>query len=480
MENLMKHIIKFLCLNSLLIGSASLAMDSQDLRLAAMKGDCALVQSLIEANAPINAQDTTGQTALLEAAKWGHKDVCQLLIAHNAQTHTQDNSGWTPLRWAAFNRHRETCYLLIRETIKQKLDSMTEKYVKENINFLRKLPLTHHQRVGALHQINLYLYEQAKQVEQDILKQINKINHSNLQEELTKLAKEQLEIQLQQNVENALIAVNPTAKLRDAAARGKLEIIRKLVDAKVSVNTAWKNGYTPLHIAAVSGNRLLSQNFLDLGTGLDPETLKFAATKRQEVCQLLLDQNAHIEAKDTMGRTPLFWAAYCGHVDVCKLLLARNANPNTKSPGNNTALHWAAHFGHYEICQLLLDHNAQINAIATDTPNKTPFACAIRSGHIEICKLFIKTIIDRSISRNTLVALLGIKKFNRSPLTRLVDRNIMASIAHQAWHIAFKQKDIQELYFQINTITNDVLRFELYTYAQELLAGTMDQITAPK
>lgn len=468
----MKNLIKFLCLNALMIGNASLAMHSEDLRLAAATGDCALVQSLIEANAPINAQDTTGQTALLEAAKWGHNEVCQLLMTHNAQAHIQDHNGWTPLRWAAFNRHRETCPLLVRETIQQKVDFITTEYIQANANSLRELTLIHAQEM-----ITSCLNEQVKQLEQDLLKQIDEINSPKLKEDLIALVKEQFEIQQKQKIEDALIEIHPTEKLCEAVCVGNLVLVRKLLAAGISVNARSRNGYTPLHIVACSGHARSCNSALNMI--LDQQNIRDGIANRKEICQLLLEHNPEIDAKDMVTKkTPLGWAAYCGNKDICQLLLARHAGVDTKDNGDYTPLHLAALFGHYEICQLLLDHQAQVNA--KNQHAHTPFESAIEAGNREVCKLFIKTIIDRSISRDTLVALLGIKKFNRSPLIGLVDRNIMTSIARQAWDSAFKEKDVQELLKQILACQNERLRCELHNYAQDLLAQKITQTTALK
>jgi ankyrin repeat protein len=46
----------------------------------------------------------------------------------------------------------------------------------------------------------------------------------------------------------------------------------------------------------------------------------------------LLDAGADIEARDSMGDTPLRRAVNCDKVDAARLLLARSANP--RSPGS--------------------------------------------------------------------------------------------------------------------------------------------------
>jgi hypothetical protein len=165
-------LIKFLCLNALLIGSTSIAMDcgnnlscdlsrrssqerqleasakekGRSLRYAAETGKLKRVQELLAEQVPVDAQDGTGWTALMNgafkghieicqllidakaqinakslfgtpalvcAAERGHKQVCQLLLNANAEINVKDYKGWTALIVAAANGHKEICQLLI-------------------------------------------------------------------------------------------------------------------------------------------------------------------------------------------------------------------------------------------------------------------------------------------------------------------------------------------------------------------------------
>ena len=71
--------------------------------------------------------------------------------------------------------------------------------------------------------------------------------------------------------------------------------------------------------------------------------------------RVLLHQGANINAVDYDNRTPLYFAAYDGHVDTVKSLLADdNLDISVKRNGGWTALHEASRFGHVDVTIALL------------------------------------------------------------------------------------------------------------------------------
>eukprot|EP00041_Stephanoeca_diplocostata_P002314 m.25406 g.25406 ORF g.25406 m.25406 type:complete len:194 (+) comp13182_c1_seq3:103-684(+) len=99
----------------------------------------------------------------------------------------------------------------------------------------------------------------------------------------------------------------------------------------------WKNksliGYTPLHAAAIYGHT--------------------------PIAELLLSNNANINAKDEYGETPLHFAASNGHKTTVRLLLCHNADIfATTDSGKATCLHYAAEVGQTAIVTLLVEATA--------------------------------------------------------------------------------------------------------------------------
>jgi len=65
---------------------------------------------------------------------------------------------------------------------------------------------------------------------------------------------------------------------------------------------------------------------------------------------------------DKNGKTPLFWAAYEGHVEAMKLLLDKDSQLISKC-GNDgeTPLHLTAHGGHVQAMKFLLEKKLDLS-----------------------------------------------------------------------------------------------------------------------
>lgn len=90
--------------------------------------------------------------------------------------------------------------------------------------------------------------------------------------------------------------------------------------------------------------------------------LKGPGRWKMDMIQLLLKNNADIEAKDDTRRTALLWAAVTGKTELVELLLSGEfARPADVSASNNrgrTALHFAAEGNQIQVVRLLLEHGA--------------------------------------------------------------------------------------------------------------------------
>merc|ERR1712170_66419 len=72
------------------------------------------------------------------------------------------------------------------------------------------------------------------------------------------------------------------------------------------------------------------------------------------LCQILLDKKADVNAKDKDGETPLMKASAQGHLEVVRLLLSAGADPDAIDRNDMSAIKKAARWGHTDCMMELL------------------------------------------------------------------------------------------------------------------------------
>jgi ankyrin repeat protein len=91
-----------------------------------------------------------------------------------------------------------------------------------------------------------------------------------------------------------------------AIKEGHLEVTELLIKHGANVRSTTKNGFQAIHIAAYYGR------------------LEIA-----EITKLLLAKGVDVEARDSSGRTPLYFAVCSNHIGLVRLLLGKGANPRS-------------------------------------------------------------------------------------------------------------------------------------------------------
>ena len=135
----------------------------------------------------------------------------------------------------------------------------------------------------------------------------------------------------------------------------------------------------------LSEMRMLEMKSIDVEAKLSDELqwtclMEAAYFGHFDICRLLVDKGAQMEAKDVSGDTPLHWAACSGHIEIFRLLCDRGADIESRNNRGGRALHFAAYYGHISIVKELIEvRNAEINARI----NRTALSTAVRKQKID-------------------------------------------------------------------------------------------------
>lgn len=159
---------------------------------------------------------------------------------------------------------------------------------------------------------------------------------------------------------DALLGEDPTLDVFEAAAVGRADRVRQLLDADPTLARAWSpDGFQALHLAAFFGQAGATD--LLLSRGADPA---------------IVSQHEFIKV------TPLHSAVASEGAEslrTVEVLLARGAPVDARAEGGGTPLHSAAHNGNAPIVEALLAHGA--DPLGPRDDGKAPLDLARDQGH---------------------------------------------------------------------------------------------------
>jgi len=95
-----------------------------------------------------------------------------------------------------------------------------------------------------------------------------------------------------------------------------------------------------------------------------------------QIEEILATKKEEVNKKDSLGNTPLHWAASGGHFEACELLLKKGAQVNVVNNAGDTPLHRAAWKGGPKVCQLLIEKGAGPSRDVVNKEGKTPLNLA--------------------------------------------------------------------------------------------------------
>ena len=165
---------------------------------------------------------------------------------------------------------------------------------------------------------------------------------------------------------------SPVESIHDAASRGDVEAVRRLLASGVSPNS-FDPEVDPESPAAWETPILALCNVRRFTDGC------------AACLELLRDAGADLEATDGYGLTPLHYAARRGDTKMVSLLVEAGVDFDAKTLDKETALHYAARGGDTKIVSLLVEAGVDVDAKTPD--EETALYLAVRhraTGCVEV------------------------------------------------------------------------------------------------
>jgi len=110
-----------------------------------------------------------------------------------------------------------------------------------------------------------------------------------------------------------------------------------------------------------------------------------AAAGKSDTIRLLVEHGARVEDRTAEGYTALMLAAAHGHLEFCEILLRLGSNSQAKANDGRSVLAVAAQENRRDIVELLLEHGADVDD--PDNDGDTPLVLAMEADQIEMVKL---------------------------------------------------------------------------------------------
>ncbi|KAK3082798.1 hypothetical protein FSP39_005557 [Pinctada imbricata] len=347
----------------------------------------------------INVKNERGETALVYATKFGHKDIVQYLISENVDLDTRDAQGRSPFMLAVKNYECMTILLTHAEN-KTSLFLFTNE--------------------GESILIMACAYGQIR-----VAKRI-----------IAMLSASDMETFINHQDENGYTALHKACEYRQADTRYKLAEMLLSAGADPLICESSQMS-TPLHLATAKNDvHLVTLLFSGDGhvncvdkNGVSPLFIAAENGFSGIVIALLAKGAETMQCRHSDRASPLLISSERGHLEVVKKLLENMKGQNSINLANfenSTPLLLATLNNHTKICEILLENNADINIQNKNGYN--PILVASRNGNAKLISLFLQNGAD--IDSHTLddgntplhfAAMMGNKVATKILLTRGAD-----------------------------------------------------------
>lgn len=106
--------------------------------------------------------------------------------------------------------------------------------------------------------------------------------------------------------------------------------------------------------------------------------------------ETLVNEGCNVNCSDKNGWSPLIIAAYSGNEQLCSILLKAGANPNMTNQNGTTPLMYAADYSEkcnqFDLCKLLIESGAKPKA--RDNFGRSVYDYALKQGKNSVIEFF--------------------------------------------------------------------------------------------
>lgn len=293
------------------------------LHWAVLFGHIAMAQLFLDQDAPVDAQDSQGDTALHIAVRGrqGGEDMVRLLIKAAARMDIRNTKGFTPLRWCLKYGLRDKAIPLIEHRAELDVEDSNG-----------HTPLRLAMWYGQLELIKVMV-----------------LNGCNV---------------------NKQGSEDGWSVLHHAAQFGYESLTRVLLDNKAEIELRDKGGLTPLRWAIMHSNLSTAKLLLDSGADVN-------ATSMDKSTPLI---QATIQAKTQATTQATIQSTKVRNEQAVWLLLSHKSKMDEQDRHGNTALHYAASYGNKSILWLLVEEGASLDI--QNINGRTPLHEVVASSNL--------------------------------------------------------------------------------------------------
>ena len=371
--------------------SAANQLGATPMLLAALDGNAAILERLIQAGADPNAPvSDTGDTALMIAARTGKADAVKVLLDHGASVNAKETwGGTTALMWSVAELHPEVTKLLVERGAD----------INAKSSFVPSASGRGFEGTSAVAPKSNQTTEEFASGWMTPLMFAAREND---------LASGRVLVQAGADV-NAVGGDGKDA-LGLALFNGSYDVASLLIESHANVNHADAQRFTPLFWAVDRRNMETAPNFPWMLT-TDPLPLIKKLLDAGANPNVLVNNTPRARMREGSPRivfaTALMRAAFAGDIELVKLLLAHGADPHIQSSDRETTLMAACGLalinGYHrqrpsaerlEVVKLMVDLGEDVNH--ADSYGITPLMAAANLGDINIVRYLIDKGADLS------------------------------------------------------------------------------------